>query len=116
MRMDFEHLAFASESFDGAWAFHSLMHAPKHKMPSMLKGLYRVLKPGAPFLIGLMEGKGNEWRRSSRWGQVPPRYFALYQEHELLKLLEWARFYVVGVLRPEPRWISILAVRPRETS
>jgi len=74
------------------------------------------MSPGAPLLVAFMEGKGNEWRRSSRWGKSPPRYFALYQEHELRKLLERAGFYIVGVLRPEPRWLNILAVRPHETA
>ena len=112
VRMDFEHLGFADEVFDGVWAFHSLMHAPKYKLPLVLCDIFRILKPGSPLLASFMEGKGNEWRKTKRFeGCV--RYFAHYQESELRHLFEAAGFYVIGALRPEPHWLNMLMVRPR---
>jgi len=112
VRMDFEYFGFADEVFDGVWAFHSLMHAPKYKFPLVLRDIFRILKPGAPLLASFMEGKGNEWHKTKRFeGCV--RYFAHYQESELRHLFEAAGFYVIGALRPEPRWLNMLMVRPR---
>ncbi|WP_034087010.1 class I SAM-dependent DNA methyltransferase [Streptacidiphilus albus] len=52
-------LDLADESIAGALAFWSLIHIPDDEVPTVLSGLRRVLRPGAPLLIGFHVGDGS---------------------------------------------------------
>lgn len=49
-------LDLADESLAGALAFWSLIHVPDEAVPTVLDGFRRVLRPGAPLLIGFHVG------------------------------------------------------------
>ena len=87
---DFMKLPFAGESFDGAWAYTSLLHIPKASMPAALAEIYRILKPGGVFGLGLIEGNEEKYNISS--GVEMPRLFAYYQKDEIEEILREAGF------------------------
>ena len=82
---DFMHLPFKDESFDGVWSYTALLHIPKSEVGKAIEEIVRVLKPNGTFGLGLIEGEGESYRESSGVGQ--PRWFAYYQEPEMLDLL-----------------------------
>lgn len=49
-------LDLADESIAGVLAFWSLIHVPDEAVPTVLSGFERVLRPGAPLLIGFHVG------------------------------------------------------------
>lgn len=80
----FDELPFGDESFDGVWAYTSLLHVPKAEVSQPLAEIYRVLVPGGIFALGLIEGEGEGYRESS--GVDMPRWFSYYQKDEVLAL------------------------------
>src|SRR5258708_3521094 len=51
---------FPPESFDGVWAFASLMHTPKEEAEAVIQDLHGLLKPGGIFAIGVLIGDSGE--------------------------------------------------------
>ena len=49
----------AEDFYDGIWANFSLLHAPRADLPRHLAALYRALKPGGIFHIGMKTGEGS---------------------------------------------------------
>ncbi|MEK7527180.1 MAG: class I SAM-dependent methyltransferase [Patescibacteria group bacterium] len=96
IRADFLELPFDKETFDGIWAYTSLLHVSKIKIPSALSEIYRVLKKTGVFalglIVGLIEGKTEEYRESSGVGM--PRLFSFYEKPEIENLLGEAGFKV----------------------
>ncbi len=90
---DFMQLPFDDGSFDGAWAYTSLLHIPKSSMQDALIEIFRILKPSGVFGLGLIEGEQESYRTSS--GVDKPRYFAFYQKGEIESLLKNVGFSVV---------------------
>ena len=104
--MDFYELQFEDESFDSALAMSSLLHAPKQHFPLIIDEIYRILKPGGIFYIGMFTGFYD--------GILPSygnRYVALYQKDELLDVFG-ERFAVLNMTRFRPdrtrRYISFI--------
>ena len=68
-KADMTELAFAPESFDGAVAFHSIIHVPRTEQPALLESIYRWLRPGGVFLATMTvsdyEGREEDWEG---WG------------------------------------------------
>jgi ubiquinone/menaquinone biosynthesis C-methylase UbiE len=77
----FEDLPFGNESFDGVWAYTSLLHVPKKDMTTPLNEISRVLTPAGIFALGLIEGDTEEYKVSS--GVGAPRWFSFYQKDEV---------------------------------
>lgn len=73
--------------YDGVWANFSLLHAPKAEMPGHLQLIFRALKPGGAFHIGLKLGEGEGRDHLGR-------FYSYYGEVELTGLLEAAGFTV----------------------
>lgn len=78
----------AENHYDGIFANFSLLHAPRSEMPDNLKRIYRALKPGGVFHLGLKLGD-NEAR--DRLG----RKYTYFTEEELNGLLEAEGFEVI---------------------
>ncbi|PIE13622.1 MAG: SAM-dependent methyltransferase [Rhodobacterales bacterium] len=88
----FEALDAVPGRYDGIWANFSLLHAPRAQFPGHLARVFRALKPGGVFHIGMKLGTA-EGRDSLG------RFYAYYGEEELKQLLESAGFTVVSVRR-----------------
>ncbi len=83
---DFNNLPFPDASFDGVWAYTSLLHVPKAKIDKPLSEIFRVLKTGGVFGLGLIEGEGELYRLSS--GMDRPRWFSFYTKEEVRTLFK----------------------------
>ncbi len=82
---DFADLPFNDGSFNGAWAYTSLLHVPKSEIQGSLSEIRRVLEPGGIFGLGLIEGDAELYRESS--GMDLPRWFSFYKKEEIEDLL-----------------------------
>jgi ubiquinone/menaquinone biosynthesis C-methylase UbiE len=107
---DFIELAFPEESFDGVWAYTSLLHIPKSELVIMLKKIYKWLKKEGVFLIGMVEGtfEGMKQRDSMPGSQ---RYFRYYLEEELDTLivpLGFKKIFTERYLRHKNTYIHLL--------
>lgn len=90
---DFNNLSFEDESFDGVWAYTSLLHVPKSQIDRSLSEIRRVMKPHGIFGLGLIEGESELYRESSGVGK--PRWFSFYKKEEVEKLLSEHSFEVL---------------------
>jgi ubiquinone/menaquinone biosynthesis C-methylase UbiE len=72
-------------SFDGVWAYTSLLHLKKETINKAIAEIKRVLKKEGLFALGMIEGEGEFYRESS--GMNLPRWFAFYTKKELENLL-----------------------------
>ena len=97
---DFMHLPFAAESFDGAWAYTALLHVKKAEFRQAVQELARVIKQGGTLALGMIEGEGEGYRKSS--GVSLPRLFSYYWSEELSHLLVRAGFEVVKIEKFKP--------------
>ncbi len=79
-------LPFGNNSFDGIWAYTSLLHIPKKDINKALSEIKRVLKKDGIFGLGLIEGNKELYRESS--GVSKPRWFAFYTKREIEELLK----------------------------
>ena len=79
----------AEAAYDGIYANFSLLHAPRSEMPGHLDRIARALIPRGMFHIGLKIGVGE--KRDSLG-----RFYAYYEESELVGLLESAGFKVLS--------------------
>lgn len=84
---DFSNLKLDNNSFDGVWAYTSLLHIKKEEMIKVLKKISKSIKPNGVFLIGLMEGVfEGEVEKKDMPGEK--RYFRYYEENEIRKIME----------------------------
>lgn len=61
-------LDLVDASIAGALAFWSLIHVPDDQVPTVLDGFRRVLRPGAPLLIGFHVGDGSRLKTEGYGG------------------------------------------------
>lgn len=97
---DFCQLPFGESTFDGAWAYTSLLHVPKSGIDGVLSELRRVLKPGGILGLGLIKGSGEKYQDFKNDGNV--RLFSYYDSEELHDLLEMNGFEVVDTKEIKP--------------
>jgi SAM-dependent methyltransferase len=91
--MDFYELIFPPDSFDAVYAMNCLLHVPKSQLAEVLDQINHVLKPGGLFFCGVYGGQDTEgiWEADT---YEPKRFFAMYEDDVLLKVLE-RKFQVV---------------------
>lgn len=82
---DFNDLPFSDGSFDGVWAYTSLLHVPKSEVHKSFSEIARVLKRDGTLGLGMIEGNTELYRESSGVGL--PRWFSFYTREELEDLL-----------------------------
>ncbi|MEY2640793.1 MAG: hypothetical protein RL150_186 [Candidatus Parcubacteria bacterium] len=99
----FESLPVTDASYDGVWAYTSLLHVPKAEVGVVLAEIVRVLKPGGMLALGLIEGDGEGYRESS--GVDMPRWFSYYQKEEVITRCQEYGFTLVyfEVFKPRTR-------------
>ena len=59
--MDIEKLDFPENSFDGVWAYTSLIHVSKKNIKRVIKKISGILKPHGILSIVMKEGKNEEF-------------------------------------------------------
>jgi SAM-dependent methyltransferase len=102
--------------YDAVWASFSLLHAPRARMPLLLRAIHTALKPAGLFHIALKLGQG-EARDSLG------RFYSYYQEDELRGLLTTAGFTPgqastgsdTGLDGSTSDWIALSAVKADST-
>jgi ubiquinone/menaquinone biosynthesis C-methylase UbiE len=112
-RRDHPHLRFEVGSIDaldlpdgelaGALAWYSVIHTPAERLPTVLAGFARVLRPGAPLLIAFQVGD-ERVRLQQGYGHQISLHAYRRDPDQVAQLLEQAGFAVrARVLRePEP--------------
>ena len=98
---DFDRLPFEDNSFDGVWAYTSLLHVPKSKVLKPIEEIKRILKKGGVFGLGLIEGKTEEYRETL--GVNAPRWFSFYTKQEIEKILEKYGFKIIYFEQFKPK-------------
>lgn len=83
---DIERLPFKDSSFDGVWAYTSLLHISKEKFHLVLEKIKRILKQNGIFYMGMKEGNFEGWIESEKYNKSK-RFFSLYGDSELENIL-----------------------------
>lgn len=86
VQMDMENLDFEKNSFDGVWAYASLVHIPKKRVFNTIARIREILKPGGIFFVGMIEGDA-EMMHQSKDKPDRKRFFALYRHDEFKHIL-----------------------------
>lgn len=99
-----------ADAYDGIWANFSLLHAPAEDFPRHLVALYRALRPGGHFHIGMKLGTGSARDKLGR-------HYSYYSQPELSGLLTQAGFVIdeaftgeiMGLAGSVEPWIALRA-------
>ncbi|MBI2004610.1 class I SAM-dependent methyltransferase [Patescibacteria group bacterium] len=98
---DFTSMPCDDNSFDGAWAYTSLLHIPKVDVSKAFNEIRRILKDRGILSLGLIEGDTEEYRESS--GVNMPRWFSFYKKEEIEQLLAQHGFEILYFEQFQPR-------------
>lgn len=90
--MDMKDLTFEKESFDGVWAFASLLHIPKRELPHVLMEIYRVLKKGGILFVSVMRGTGEKFTLETKYAKPVERFFTFFGSKGIQSYLKKAGF------------------------
>lgn len=93
--MDIEAMSFPASSFDGAWAACSLGHIAKKELPAVLKKIHFLLKDGGYFYLALKKGLGEVLEVDARYEGNFKKFWAFFEEEELINLLQSAQFNIL---------------------
>ncbi|MFA6250122.1 MAG: class I SAM-dependent methyltransferase [Candidatus Shapirobacteria bacterium] len=88
---DFQDYDFPELEYDGVWAYTSLLHIKKEKVVTVLQDIYKTLRPGGVFLVGMIEGT-YEGGVEQEGMPGEKRYFRFYEEKELKEMIEKVGF------------------------
>ena len=85
---DFEYLDLPRKSVNGVWAYTSLLHLEKSKVPAVKEKVVSLLKPKGLFGISLKEGEGEGFEEEKEKYPGVRRWFAYYQDKEVQDLMK----------------------------
>ncbi len=103
--MDIEDICLPESYFDGVWAYTSLLHVPKAKMPGIASRIERILKPNGILAVAVKEGKGEGLEtRKSLGGHK--RWFSYYTESELQEI--FGNFSLINSSKTQNNGITFL--------
>ena len=80
---DMRSLPFAADTFGGLLAFYSLIHLRRAELEPVLRGFFRVLRPGGHVLFSAHEGE-DELERGEFLGEQAPVVATLFSLDELV--------------------------------
>ncbi|HLF54297.1 MAG TPA: class I SAM-dependent methyltransferase [Candidatus Nanoarchaeia archaeon] len=80
--MDIENLQLPEKSFDGVWAYASLLHVPREKIPQVIKAIAKILKPGGILGVAVKEGKGQNFETNEKYPGTE-RWFTYFTDEEM---------------------------------
>ncbi len=100
---DFLQLPFAPNSFNGVWAYTSLLHVPKTQVDTAFAEISRVLTPKGMLGLGLIEGTTEEYKLGVKnTGVTMPRWFSYYTKQEVEVLLTKHNFTIKSFVNFQP--------------
>ncbi len=114
---DMMEMEFEAESLAGVWAKASLLHLTKEELPQVLKKVYQFLKPGGVLYITVKKGEGESELFQDKYtpGQKIGRFFAFYEEDELLGKVKQPGFKILThsiAQGSDAKWVTVLAQKP----
>jgi ubiquinone/menaquinone biosynthesis C-methylase UbiE len=83
---DLEKPPFEPDSFDGVWAYTSLLHVPKNMIHNVLLKVKRIMIKEGLIYVGMKEVEG-ECFKQSRTNPGIEKFFALYSDEEFTDIL-----------------------------
>ena len=86
-KKDVENLDLEENSFDGVWAYASLLHIPKNRIYNTLARIKELLKKDGLLFLGMVEGNGEKIYTSPNKPEKS-RFFALYSSEEIRGILQ----------------------------
>lgn len=92
--LDFRELDFPVNTFDGIWAYSSLIHITLEESHLILQKLHGIIKQDGAVLLGLIQGDGNEVVSIGQ--SAITRYFEYYDRNKLNNLLEGTGFTIAS--------------------
>ncbi|HEY5600505.1 MAG TPA: class I SAM-dependent methyltransferase [Patescibacteria group bacterium] len=101
IQADLLKIPFKNESFDGVWAYTSLLHIRRKYFPQALSEINRILKPGGKLALGLIEGDKQGYFKSSE--MQTRRFFTYYQFNEVQTHLKNQGFDLVFTQTFQPK-------------
>jgi ubiquinone/menaquinone biosynthesis C-methylase UbiE len=109
LQQDLYRMAFANQTFDGAWVSAVLLHIPKDRVATALAEIRRVVRPGGVVFVSLKEGEGQTVKTEVEQGVELERLFVYYRLGEFERFTWNAGFKVLRILSRSIRnttWIS----------
>ena len=96
--MDFYHLEFPDNTFDGFWAAASFLHVPKSDVSTLIQEARRVIKQNGVGFISIKKKtiKEEGLIEENKYGGIA-RYFSFYDKEEFKKILVDCKFNVLEV-------------------
>jgi len=88
--MDMLDLKFNTGSFNGIWASASLLCFEKKEIPTIMKNLFKILKPKGILGIVVKEGEGEGFELDKRYSVE--KYFSYYSLEEMNQYIREAGF------------------------
>lgn len=95
-------LAFADASLAGLLACWSLVHVPDHALPGIFAHFHRVLRPGAPLVVGFHAGDGSRLKTEGYGGHPMKVYVHRRRPERLAEWLGEAGFSIEAHLLLDP--------------
>lgn len=83
--VDIENIDFPAQSFDGIWAYASLLHVPKDRMPAVVQDITGLLKPNGLLALAVKEGKGEGMETHEKYPGTQ-RWFTYFTDKEIKAL------------------------------
>jgi ubiquinone/menaquinone biosynthesis C-methylase UbiE len=115
--MDFMHLDFSDNLFDGIWFNAGLLVIEKKYAPQLLLNIFRILKANGILFVSVKEGKGEGLAVDKRYNLE--KFYAYYSKSELKETLEKSGFIVLKIDMPNlnssyhaHKWIIYLCKKP----
>ncbi|MFA5532308.1 MAG: class I SAM-dependent methyltransferase [Candidatus Shapirobacteria bacterium] len=98
---DFMSLELEKNSFDGVWAYTSLLHISEKEMIEVVTKVRNFLKPEGVLLIGMIEGdfEGDMKRESM---PEEKRYFKFYEREKLKNIISNIGFKLIYEKKYQP--------------
>ncbi|MBT3273011.1 MAG: class I SAM-dependent methyltransferase [Spirochaetales bacterium] len=84
--LDCREIESIGKTYDAVFSVNSLLHIPKAEMPTVLRGIHKVMKKNSIFILGLWGGSDIEGIYDSDQYR-PKRFFSLLSQMTLLSLL-----------------------------
>ena len=96
---DLENLDFSDGSFDGVWAYTSLLHSPKVVFKNVIAKIKDILRDKGVFYLGMKEGNSEGEYFDGRYGGTSS-FVSFYSDEELRKILS-SSFEIIHPSRVE---------------
>ncbi len=90
--MDVTDLAYSDQSFDAVYSVNCLLHLAKWELPTALREIRRVLRPGGLFYYGTWGGFDHEGVHEEDH-LTPPRFFSFHEDTHLQRAV--GRFFEI---------------------